>query len=74
MASSEHSLLRRLAFVSLLVYPILVVSFAALKVTTQFVDAVTWAELVYGPAITLISSFSLVWIGMWIERQIRFRA
>ena len=74
MATSEPTILRRLAFAYILVYPILVASFALLKVTTQMANAVTWAELVFGPAITLVSAFALVWVGVWIECQIRIRA
>ncbi len=56
------------------VYPIAVGVLALLKVKTDLLRSASWAELFYGPAITLGSCYFLFCIGCWIEWWIRGKA
>jgi uncharacterized protein (DUF302 family) len=70
---SEGSLLRRAAIAFIALYLVAVAVFAALKAATTFCTTMTWPEVIYGPAITVISSFLLFYVAFRIECRIRDR-
>jgi hypothetical protein len=52
-------------------YTVAVVLLATLKATTTFLDAMTWAELVYGPAITVGCCCVFVYVAVVLECWLR---
>jgi hypothetical protein len=52
-------------------YPILVALLAVLKGATEFFDAVPWAAVVYGPAITIVCTCFLIHVAIVLECWLR---
>jgi hypothetical protein len=56
--------LRRIAIVFAGLYPVFVVALAVVKIA--FNPPRPWAEVLYGPAITLVSMWIIIALGTWI--------
>jgi hypothetical protein len=66
MSVATRQFLRRLAVAFVGVYPVVVGALATLK-GWHGAEKPPWAEVFYGPAITLGSCYLLVTIGVWLE-------
>ena len=70
---SERGLLRRAAVAFSALYVVLVAGFALLKALTPRWGAVAWAEIVYGPAITVFCGYLLFYVAVRVECLVRDR-
>jgi len=73
MEQPTRQLIRRLGAVLIAAYLGIVVALALLKAATPVFERLSWAEVVYGPAIKSVSIFLLCVLGIWIELKIRVR-
>jgi hypothetical protein len=73
MPVATRQLLRRLAVAFVGVYAVGVGALATLKGWLG-AEKPPWAEVFYGPAITLGSCYLLVAIGVWLECRIKQKA
>jgi hypothetical protein len=73
MTLATHQFLRRLAVAFGGVYMVLVGALALLKGWLG-AEKPPWAEVFYGPAITLGSCYLLVAIGVWLECRMKPKA
>lgn len=71
MPPETGRLVRRVGVAFTGLYLGIVAVFALLKAKTSFFAAQPWAEVVYGPAITVGCSFLLFLSAVWIELWIR---
>jgi hypothetical protein len=71
MRQREPRFLRVLGFAFATFYVAFVGILALLKVTMPAVIPVTWSEVIYGPALSVVSSYALITVGIWIEDRIR---
>jgi hypothetical protein len=74
METQQQPFIRRIVAPLALLYIAIVAVFSLLKAATPIFGAVPWAELIYGPAITIGSYFMLLIVALWIERLFRGRA
>jgi hypothetical protein len=63
---SARPFLRRIAIAYAVAYAVIVGAFAAFKAGVG-ADALPWAEVFYGPAITVVSCFLILVAGVWYE-------
>ena len=73
MPLATRQFLRRLAVAFVGVYPVCVGALAILKGWLG-AEKTPWAEVFYGPAITLVSCYLLVVIGVWLECRMKQKA
>ena len=62
-------MLRLLAIIFAACYVLFVVALAIAKVLFKLSGP--WAEVFYGPAITVVSMWLILALGIWIERRLR---
>jgi len=67
-------MLMKLLKLYVLLYPFAVGVLVLLKFMTDLFHSTSWAELFYGPAITLGSCYFLICVGCWIECWMRGKA
>jgi hypothetical protein len=67
--SARCQVIRRVALAFTGLYVVILCAFAAIKAGTPFFQAQAWAEVVYGPAITIGCSFLLFLAAIWIETR-----
>jgi hypothetical protein len=67
----DRRLLRTLAVIHGILYIALVASLVTLRLTLELFSRAPFGELIYGPAITAVSTFCLYWlaISVRIERR-----
>jgi hypothetical protein len=70
MPLSTRHFLRRIAIAFVVAYVVLVATFSALKVWLG-AEKPPWAEVFYGPAITVGSCYLLVGVAVWLECRMR---
>jgi hypothetical protein len=68
---TTNQFLRLLAIGLCVTYGVVIAIFAVLKAATPALDFIGWAEIVYGPAITVGCVFLLMAIGVRVECWIR---
>jgi hypothetical protein len=64
---SGYWVLRRIGVAFAALYPVFVATLATIKLITP--QRMSWPEVFYGPAITLVSVWMLVAIGAWIAER-----
>jgi hypothetical protein len=77
LSDDERTALRRITIVMVASYPVLVLICAVLNadLVPIFVGRpmMSWAELIYGPAITLVCVWAMLMVEVWIRLRFRKR-